>query len=63
MHEVVLYGMSCAGLRYTLMAKVRPWITSGKEMFDTLDQLFDRVVASEFKSEDKSPGGQQQQQW
>jgi hypothetical protein len=60
-HEVVLYDMVWAGLRHTLKMKVRPWISSGKDRFDTLDQLFDCATASEFKLDDKKPGGQQQQ--
>jgi len=62
MHEVVLYDMAWAGLRHALKTKVRPWICSGKDRFDTLDQLFDCAAASEFKPDDKKPGGQQQQQ-
>jgi hypothetical protein len=50
-----------AGLRHTLKTKVRPWISTGKDRFDTLDQLFDYAAASEFKPDDKKPGGQQQQ--
>jgi len=61
-HEVVLYDMAWVGLRHALKTKVRPWIPSGKDMFDTLDQLFDCAAASEFKPDDKKPGGQQQQQ-
>jgi hypothetical protein len=61
-HEVVLYDMAWAGLRHALKTKVRPWISSGKDRFDTLDQLFDCAAASEFKPDDKKPGGQQQQQ-
>jgi len=45
MHGVVLYDMARAGLRHTLKTKVRPWISSGKDRFDTLDQLFDSAVA------------------
>jgi len=45
-----------------LKTKVRPWISSGKDRFDTLDQLFDCAAALEFKPDDKKPGGQQQQQ-
>jgi len=61
-HEVVLYVMAWAGPRHALPTKVRPWISSGEDRFDTLDQLFDCAVASEFKPDDKKPGGQQQQQ-
>jgi hypothetical protein len=53
--------MALAGLRHALKAKVRPWISTGKDRFDTLDQLFDCAAASEFKPDDKKPGGQQQQ--
>jgi hypothetical protein len=61
MHEVVLYDMAWASLRHALKTKVRPWISSGKDRFNTLDQLFDCAAASEFKPDDKKPGGQQQQ--
>jgi len=60
-HEVVLYDMAWAGLRHALKTKVRPWISTGKDRFNTLDQLFDCAAASEFKPDDKKPGGQQQQ--
>jgi hypothetical protein len=60
-HEVVLYDMVWAGLQHALKTKVRPWISSGKDRFDTLDQLFNCATASEFKQDDKKPGGQQQQ--
>jgi hypothetical protein len=60
-HEVVLYDMAWGGLRHALKTKVRPWISSGKDRFDTLDQLFHCAAASEFKLDDKKPGGQQQQ--
>jgi len=62
MHKVVLYDMAWAGLRHALKTKVRPWISSGKDRFDTLDQLFDCAAASEFKPDDKKPGGQPHQQ-
>ena len=45
-HEVVLYNLAWAGLRQTLKTQVRPWIPSGKDRFDTLDQLF--VCAAAF---------------
>jgi hypothetical protein len=61
MHEVVLYDMAWVGLRHALKTKVRPRISTGKDRFDTLDQLFDCAAASEFKLDDKKPGGQQQQ--
>jgi hypothetical protein len=41
--------------------KVRPWISSGRDRFDTLHQLFDCAAASEFTPDHKKPGGQQQQ--
>jgi hypothetical protein len=53
--------MAWAGLRHALPTKVRPWISSGKDRFDTLDQHFDCVAASVFKLDYKMPGGQQQQ--
>ena len=62
MHEVVLYDMACPGPWHALRMKVKPWISSGKDRFDTLDQLFDCATASEFKLDDKKSGGQQQQQ-
>jgi hypothetical protein len=61
MHEVVLYDMVWAGLRHALKTKVRAWISSGKDRFDTLDQLFHCAAASEFKPDDNKPGGQQPQ--
>jgi hypothetical protein len=61
-HKVILYHMAWAGLRHALKTKVRPWISTGKDRFDTLDQLFDCVAPSEFKSDDLKPRGQQQQQ-
>jgi hypothetical protein len=61
MHEVVLYDMAWAGLRHPLMTKFRPWISSGKDRFDTLDQLFDCAAALQFEPADKKPGWQQQQ--
>jgi len=61
MHEVVLYDMEWVCGRHPLKMKVRPWISTGKDRFDTLDQLFDCAAASEFKPDDKKPGGQQQQ--
>ena len=62
MHEVVLYDMAWAVLRHPVKTKVRPWISSGKDRFETLDQLFDCAAASEFKPDNKKPGGKQQQQ-
>jgi hypothetical protein len=41
------------------MTKVRPWISSGKDRFDTLNQLFICEAALEFKPDYKKPGGQQ----
>jgi len=57
-HEVVLYDMAWVGLRRALKMKVRPWISSGKDRFDRLDQLFDCVAASEFILDDNKPRGQ-----
>jgi hypothetical protein len=54
--------MAWAGLPHPLETKVTPWICSGKDRFDTLNQLFDWAVAWEFKPVDKKPGEQQQQQ-
>jgi len=42
--------------------KVRPWISSGKDRFDTLDQLFHCAAALEFTPDYTKPGGQQPQQ-
>jgi hypothetical protein len=56
MHEVVLYDMAWAGLRHPLMTKFRPWISSGKDRFDSLDQLFDCAAALQFEPADKKPG-------
>ena len=53
--------MAWVGLRHELKMKLRPWFSSGKDRFDTLDQLFDCAAASEFKPDDKNPGGHQQQ--
>jgi len=61
-HEVVLYDMAWAALWHVLQTNVRPWMSSGKEMFDTLDQLSDCTAAPEFKPDDKTPGGKQQQE-
>jgi hypothetical protein len=61
MHELVLYDMAWKGLWHPLTMKVRPLISSGKDRFDTVDQLIDSAVASEFNPNDKKPGGQQQQ--
>jgi hypothetical protein len=55
-HEVVPW----AGQRHALKTKVRPWISSSKDRFDTPDQLFDYVAASVFNPDDKKPWGQQQ---
>jgi len=60
-HEVILYDMAWARLGHTLKMKVRPWISSGTDRFDTSDRLFDCAAVSEFKPDDKKPGGQQQQ--
>jgi hypothetical protein len=56
-HEVVLYNMAWVGLLHAFKTKVRPSISSGKDRFDTLDQLFDCEAALEFKLDDKQPGG------
>jgi hypothetical protein len=61
-YKVVLYNTAWAGLRHALKTKVRPGISSGKDRFDTVDQLFGCAVASQFKPDDKKPGRQQQQQ-
>ena len=54
--------MAWAGLRHALKRKFRPSISSSKDRFDTLDELFDCAAASKFKPDDKKPGGQQLQQ-
>jgi len=56
-HELVLYDMAGAGLQHALKTKVRPWISTSKDRFDTLDQLFDCAAALEFNPDDKKPGG------
>jgi hypothetical protein len=61
-YEVVLYDMACVGVRHAIKMKVRPWISSGKDRFNTLDQLFNCAAASQFKPDDKKPGRQQQRQ-
>jgi len=61
MHEVVLYDMAWVGLKHALKMNARPSISSGKDRFDTLDQLFNCRAASEFKLDNKKPEGQQQQ--
>ena len=53
--RVVLYNMASAGQRHTLKTRVRPWISRGKDRFDTPDQLFDCAAASECKPDDKDP--------
>jgi len=53
--------MACTGLRHKLTTQVRPWISTGKERFGTPDQLSNCGAASEFKLDDKTPGGQQHQ--
>jgi hypothetical protein len=53
--------MAWAGLRHALKMKVRPLISGSKDRFDTLDQLLESAAASEFKPNDKKPGGQQHQ--
>jgi hypothetical protein len=56
-HKAVLYDMAWAGLWHSLKTKVRPWISSSNDRFDTLDPLFDCVAASEFTPDDKKLGG------
>jgi len=62
MHEVVLYLMAWVGLSQTPKTKGRPWISSGKDRFDTLNQLFNCAAASEFKLHNMKPREQQLQQ-
>jgi hypothetical protein len=50
--------LALAGLHHALQMKVRPWISSGKELFTTLDQRFDCAAASKFKLDDKNCRGQ-----
>jgi len=54
----IQHGMG--GLRHALKMKVRPSISSRKDRLDTFNQLFDCTAASEFKPDDKKPGGQHQ---
>jgi hypothetical protein len=57
--EVVLYDMAWAGLGHAVKTKVKTWISSINDRFDTLDQLSNAAAASEFKPDDKKPGRQQ----
>jgi hypothetical protein len=59
--KVVQYDMACAGLQHAHHMNVRPWISSGIDKLDVLDKFFHFAVASEFKLDDKKPGGQQPQ--
>jgi hypothetical protein len=56
-HKVVQYYLALVGLWQAHKTKVRPWISSGQGRFDSLDQLFDCLAASEFKPDDKKAGG------
>jgi hypothetical protein len=47
-HEVIIYGMARAGVPHALKTNVRPRISSDKDRFDKLPQLFDCVAASVF---------------
>jgi len=60
--ELVLYNLVSAELRHALKTQVRHWISSGKNRFNRLDQRFDCATGSEYKPDDKEPGGHQQQQ-
>jgi hypothetical protein len=53
--------MAWQSVRHALKTIVRRLISSGEDSVDTLDQIFDCAAASEFKLDDKKPGGQQQQ--
>jgi len=53
--------MAWPGLRHSLKTKVRPWISSGKDRFDTLDQILNCAAAPEFTRDDWKLGGQKQQ--
>jgi len=57
----VQFDIPRAGLCHTLTAKVRPWISSGKDRFDTLDQLNNFEAASEFILDNENSGGHHQQ--
>jgi hypothetical protein len=61
-HEVVLYDMAWVGLPHALKNNGRPWISSGKDKFDTLDKLFSWAAPSESTPDDKKPGGQHELQ-
>ena len=50
--------MALEGLHHTLKTKVRSWISSRKDRFDTLEQLFNCAVASQVKPDNKTPWGQ-----
>jgi len=60
-HEEGQYDMEWVVLRHALQIKLRRWLPMCNDRFDTLDQLFDCAAASEFKLDNKKPGGQQQQ--
>lgn len=47
-------------LQHALKINVKHWILSDKHRFDTFNQYLDCAASSEFKPEDKLPGGQQQ---
>jgi len=51
--------MAWAGLRDALITKDTLWISSGKDNFDIVDQLFDYLVALELLLDDNKPMGQQ----
>jgi hypothetical protein len=55
---MILYDMAWAGLWLSLDTNLIPWISSSKDRFNKIDQLFDRVAALQFKSHDKKPGRQ-----
>jgi len=61
MGEVVQCDLGWAGLPHAHRTKVRLWISSGKDKFDSFDQLFDFAAAVQFKPHQTQSGSQQQQ--
>jgi len=60
MHKVVPYNMASVGLQHQLQMKVRCWISSSKDRFDTLHQLFNCVASSQLQLDDNNPSGHHQ---
>jgi len=58
--KVVLYDLALAGLRHALQMIITPWISTGNNKSEKVDQLLDCAGSSQFKPNDKMPGGQYQ---